>query len=314
MRTAFSVDELIIDNFAGGGGASLGIEMALSRPVDIAINHDAVAVAMHAVNHPGTKHYCENVWDVDPAEACGGRPVGGVWFSPDCKHFSKAKGGKPVEKKIRGLAWVVLRWAAKVRPRIIWLENVEEFITWGPLVKDENGDHYPCPKRKGRTFNAFVNALKRHGYEVEWRELRACDFGAPTIRKRLFLRSEPAGAAAYGYNAGPLWPCDCPGRRVPDRGYRYAHAGPQGAFPCSGVSGLLHYRSGHRRQADHQDRAGRQVREFGVSGRGSCAGYGECPDRYIRDIRKDSGISRRRRDRCITQADPRGASGRIHVA
>lgn len=181
------VTELIIDNFAGGGGASTGIEAATGRSVDIAINHDPVAIAMHHVNHPLTKYLCESVWTVNPVEVCAGRPVGLAWFSPDCTHFSKAKGGKPVKKKIRGLAWVVLRWATSVRPRIIMLENVEEFITWGPLVKKEDGTHYPCPKRKGRTFNVFINALKKQGYNVEWRSLRACDYGAPTIRKRLFL-------------------------------------------------------------------------------------------------------------------------------
>lgn len=183
----FNFDELVIDNFAGGGGASTGIENGLGRPIDFAINHDPGAVAMHEVNHPHTKHLCESVWEVNPRELCAGRSVGLVWFSPDCKHFSKAKGKKPVEKKIRGLAWVVVRWAATVRPRVIMLENVEEFVTWGPLVTHENGDCYPCPKNKGRTFNSFVNALRKHGYEVEWRELRACDYGAPTIRKRLFM-------------------------------------------------------------------------------------------------------------------------------
>lgn len=175
--------ELIIDNFAGGGGASTGIEAAFGRPVDVAINHDPEALAMHAANHPHTAHYCESVWDVNPIEVTRNQPVGLVWLSPDCKHFSKAKGGKPVQKKIRGLAWVALRWAATVRPRAIMLENVEEFITWGPLGPDGR----PCPQRKGKTFAAFVNALKRQGYAVDWKELRACDFGAPTIRKRLFL-------------------------------------------------------------------------------------------------------------------------------
>lgn len=175
--------ELIVDNFAGGGGTSTGLEKAFGRPVDVAINHDPKALAMHRANHPDTKHYCESVWDIDPIEVTGNQPVGLVWLSPDCKHFSKAKGGKPVEKKIRGLAWVALRWAAKVRPRIIMLENVEEFKTWGDL--DANGK--PCPKRKGRTFNCFVNALRRQGYKVDWRELSACDFGSPTIRKRFFL-------------------------------------------------------------------------------------------------------------------------------
>lgn len=175
--------EIIVDNFAGGGGASTGIELATGRSVDIAINHSPAAIAMHRANHPETEHHCESVWDVDPREVTGGRPVGLVWLSPDCKHFSKAKGGKPVEKGIRGLAWVAVRWAATVRPRVIMLENVEEFKTWGPLLKDG----YPDPAQRGRTFNCFVNALRRQGYKVEWRELRACDYGAPTIRKRLFL-------------------------------------------------------------------------------------------------------------------------------
>jgi DNA (cytosine-5)-methyltransferase 1 len=175
--------ELIVDNFAGGGGASTGIEMATGRPVDIAINHDPAAIAMHRANHPDTEHYCESVWDVDPREVTRGRPVALCWLSPDCTHFSKAKGGKPRDKNIRGLAWVALRWAATVRPRVIILENVEEFVTWGPLTPEG----YPDPKQKGRTFRSFVNALRRHGYAVEWRELRACDYGAPTIRKRFFL-------------------------------------------------------------------------------------------------------------------------------
>lgn len=185
-NTAFD-HELIIDNFAGGGGASTGIALAIGRSVDIAINHNPAAIAMHKVNHPSTKHYCESVWDVDPRKAVQGRPVALCWLSPDCKHFSKAKGGKPVEKSIRGLAWIAVRWAATVRPRVIILENVEEFTTWGPLIKGLDGEMYPDPKRKGREFNVFVNALKRQGYQVEWRELRACDYGAPTIRNRLFL-------------------------------------------------------------------------------------------------------------------------------
>lgn len=178
-----TVREIIVDNFAGGGGASTGIEMAIGRSVDIAINHDPVAIAMHKANHPDTEHYCESVWDVDPRAAVKGRMVGLCWLSPDCKHFSKAKGGRPVEKHIRGLAWVALRWAATVKPRVIILENVEEFKTWGPLLKDGK----PDPKQKGREFNAFVNALKRQGYQVDWRELTACDYGAPTSRTRLFL-------------------------------------------------------------------------------------------------------------------------------
>lgn len=181
------MQELIIDNFAGGGGASTGIEQAIGRPIDIAINHDRDAIAMHKVNHPNTKHLNENVWDVDPVAECNGRPVGLAWFSPDCTHFSRAKGAKPVKKKIRGLAWVVLKWAKLVKPRIIMLENVQEFTTWGPLVKDDNGDHYPCPNRKGQHFNTFIKALEKQGYQVEWKTLIASDYGAPTIRKRLFM-------------------------------------------------------------------------------------------------------------------------------
>jgi len=178
--------EMLVVNFAGGGGSCTGIELALGRRVDVAINHDPEAVAMHKANHPETKHYCESVWDVDPREVTQGRPVGLVWLSPDCKHFSKAKGGKPVEKKIRGLAWVTLRWAA-LRARVIMLENVEEFITWGPLVEGADGSMRPDAKQKGREFNVFVNALRRQGYVVEWKVLKACDYGTPTIRKRLFL-------------------------------------------------------------------------------------------------------------------------------
>lgn len=175
--------ELIVDNFAGGGGASTGIELATGVSVDIAINHDPAAIAMHKANHPYTKHYCESVWDVNPIEACQGHPVALAWFSPDCKHFSKAKGGKPKDKNIRGLAWVALRWAGLVRPRIIMLENVEEFKTWGPL----NRNHRPIKSKQGITFKKFIGQLKDLGYQIEYRELVAADFGAPTMRKRFFL-------------------------------------------------------------------------------------------------------------------------------
>lgn len=175
--------ELIVDNFAGGGGASTGIEMATGYSVDIAINHDPEAIKMHKANHPNTKHYCENVWAVDPVKACNGHPVGLAWFSPDCKHFSKAKGGKPKDKNIRGLAWVACRWAGLVRPRVIMLENVEEFKTWGPL----NRGHHPIKEKQGKTFERFVQQLRNLGYEVEFRELIAADYGAPTMRKRFFM-------------------------------------------------------------------------------------------------------------------------------
>lgn len=206
--------EIVVDNFAGGGGASTGIEIAIGRSVDIAINHDPAAIAMHRANHPGTKHYCENVWAVAPVEACDGRSVALAWFSPDCKHHSKAKGGKPVDKNIRGLAWVTLKWAYHVRPRCLMLENVEEFQDWGPL----GADNKPIKERAGETFEGFVLALTTGipcthpafaemcealgisgsdnmtlaltlglGYHVEHQLLRACDYGAPTIRKRFFL-------------------------------------------------------------------------------------------------------------------------------
>ena len=175
--------ELIVDNFAGGGGASTGIELATGYSVDIAINHDPEAIRMHKANHPSTKHYCESVWDVDPVKACEGHPVALAWFSPDCKHFSKAKGGKPKDKNIRGLAWVALRWAGKVRPRVIMLENVEEFKTWGPL----NRNHRPIKSKQGQTYRKFLQQLSDLGYEVQTRELVAADYGAPTMRKRFFL-------------------------------------------------------------------------------------------------------------------------------
>ena len=174
---------LFVDNFAGGGGASTGIELATGYSVDIAINHDPEAIRMHKANHPNTKHYCENVWAVDPVKACGGHPVALAWFSPDCKHFSKAKGGKPKDKNIRGLAWVACRWAGLVRPNVIMLENVEEFKTWGPL----NRRHHPIKSKQGKTFEKFVQQLTDLGYDVEFRELVAADYGAPTMRKRFFM-------------------------------------------------------------------------------------------------------------------------------
>jgi DNA (cytosine-5)-methyltransferase 1 len=176
-------NELVVDLFAGGGGASTGIELAIGRAVDVAINHDAEAISLHTANHPQTQHFCSDVFEVDPVTVTQGQPVGLLWASPDCKHFSKAKGGKPVSKKIRSLAWVVVKWAKAVRPRMIFLENVEEFQTWGPLTTD----NLPDPLRKGDTFRQWKGSLEKLGYVVEHRELRACDYGAPTIRKRLFL-------------------------------------------------------------------------------------------------------------------------------
>lgn len=214
--------ELIVDNFAGGGGASLGIELAVKRPVDIAVNHDPEAVAMHMANHPQTRHYCENVWDVDPVKATGGKPVGLAWFSPDCKHFSKAKGGKPVSKKIRGLAWVVIRWAKAVQPRVIMLENVEEFQDWGPLLEDGT----PCPVRKGLTFRRWKKQLENLGYQVECRELRACDYGAPTIRKRLFVIARRDGLPI-------VWPAPTHGKGL--KPYRTAAECIDWSLPCPSI-------------------------------------------------------------------------------
>lgn len=187
--------EIFVDNFAGGGGASTGIERGIGRYVDVALNHNREALAMHRMNHPQTVHLCEDIFQVDPLAVAAGRPVGGAWFSPDCKHFSKAKGGKPKSKKIRGLAWVVINWVNKVSPRVIFLENVEEFQTWCPLITEKEAKRLGNPKlegspskwRKGWFFRCFIGALRRRGYTVEWKELRACDYGAPTIRKRFFL-------------------------------------------------------------------------------------------------------------------------------
>lgn len=176
------VDEIIVDNFAGGGGASTGIEIATGMAVAIAINHDPAAILMHKTNHPYTEYLQASVWDVDPKAVCRGRPVGLAWFSPDCKHFSKAKGAALVDRKIRGLAWITLRWAATVRPRVIILENVEEFQTWGPVRKGK-----PVKKLAGTTFQKFISQLEALGYTVEFRELVAADFGAPTSRKRFYM-------------------------------------------------------------------------------------------------------------------------------
>lgn len=191
LRTQETLDgEIIVDSFAGGGGASTGIELALGRIVNAAINHDPSAIRMHEANHPYTEHYQASVWDVDPETVCRGRPVALAWFSPDCKHFSKAKGAALVDRKIRGLAWIALRWAAKVRPRVIILENVEEFQTWGPVRKGK-----PVKKLAGTTFQKFVGQLLALGYTVEWRELVAADYGAPTTRRRLVLIARCDGRA-----------------------------------------------------------------------------------------------------------------------
>lgn len=259
LRIELDDDEINVDNFAGGGGASTGLELATGKSPTIAINHCAKAIAVHRANHPTTEHYISDVYEVDPVKACRGRKVGLAWFSPDCKHHSKAKGGKPRDQKVRGLAWVAVRWAAKVAPRIIALENVEEFKDWGPLHREHTGEctgHHRLPRprrtkgagprethgcltqcrmgkpiesRKGETFAAFVRKLERLGYVVEWRLLRACDYGAPTSRRRLFLQARRDGRPI-------TWPAPThgPGRARP---YRTAAEIIDWTIPCPSIFG-----------------------------------------------------------------------------
>lgn len=223
--------ELVVDLFAGGGGASLGMEQALGRPVDIAVNHDRLAVAQHQANHPDTRHFCESVFKVEPARVTGNWPVGLLWASPDCTHHSKAKGGKPVKKQIRGLAWVVVKWARRCRPRCIMLENVEEFRDWGPL--DETGR--PCKRRKGQQFDAWVHQIERLGYRVEYRLLRACDYGAPTIRRRLFLIARRDGRTIQ-WPQPTHGPANSPGvRKGRLKPYRAAAECIDWSIPCPSI-------------------------------------------------------------------------------
>lgn len=186
-----SLKKLIIDSFAGGGGASTGIEMALGRSPDIAINHNPAALALHEANHPNTLHVSENVYRVDPLDYLRGQHIGLAWFSPDCKHFSKAKGGKPVERNIRDLAWIIPGWIERIQKSggsvdVVFMENVEEWKDWGPLIDTPRG-LMPCPYRRGETFEKWKKAIRKLGGKIEFRESRACDYGAPTIRKRLMV-------------------------------------------------------------------------------------------------------------------------------
>lgn len=215
-------DEMTVDNFAGAGGASMGIEAAIGRSVDVAINHDKHSIEMHSLNHPHTRHLQDDVWNVDPIEATAGRSVGLAWFSPDCRHFSRAKGGKPVEKKIRGLAWIVVKWAKKVRPRVIILENVREFQDWGPLTEDMR----PCKDRKGQTFRRWKKQLENLGYSVDHRVLNAADYGAPTHRRRFFLVARRDGMPI-------VWPepSHGPGRKY----YRTAAECIDWTLPCPSI-------------------------------------------------------------------------------
>lgn len=222
------LEEIIVDNFAGGGGASTGIELASGRPVTIAINHDPEAIKMHMANHPYTEHYQASVWDINPVEVCRGRPVGLAWFSPDCKHFSRAKGGKPVSKNIRGLAWIALRWAAKVRPRVIILENVPEFVTWGPVRKGK-----PVKSKSGQTFRKFISQLNDLGYKTEYRKLKACDYGAPTIRERFFLVARCDGQPI-------VFPEPTHGTGKGLKPYRTAAECIDWTIPCKSIFGRKH--------------------------------------------------------------------------
>jgi DNA (cytosine-5)-methyltransferase 1 len=182
---------IIIDSFAGGGGASTGIEQALGRSPDYAINHNAAALALHAVNHPETIHLSENVYKIDPLDHLRGKHIGLAWFSPDCKHFSKAKGGKPVSRNIRDLCWIIPGWIERIQKSggkvdVVMMENVEEFKDYGPLMETATGER-PDPDRKGETYQKWCKKLRQLGAKMESRELRGRDYGAPTIRKRLFI-------------------------------------------------------------------------------------------------------------------------------
>ena len=211
---------LVIDLFAGGGGASVGIEAALLRPVDIAINHDPVALAVHRHNHPSTRHLEANIWEVRPRDATGGAPVDLLWASPDCTHHSRAKGGKPRSKGIRSLAWVVVRWARETQPKVICVENVPEFEGWGPLSPDGK----PNKARSGETFRRWRRDLQKLGYAIDWRVLDASEYGAPTKRRRLFIVARCDGCPivwpepTHGVGLAPLrtaaecidWTLPCP--------------------------------------------------------------------------------------------------------
>ena len=217
---------MIVDLFAGGGGTSVAIENAIGRSPDVAVNHSAEAVLMHRANHPNTRHLCGNVWDYAPQEIAQGRAVELLHASPTCTHFSQAKSG-PLDRaaatKIRALAWVVVRWAREARPRIITVENVSAFEFWGPLTNEGR----PCPKRRGLTFRRWVKALQNEGYRVEWMDLSACDFGAPTTRRRLFVVARCDGLPI-------AWPMPTHGREwlLP---YRTAAECIQWEIPCPSI-------------------------------------------------------------------------------
>ena len=290
---------LIIDSFAGGGGASEGIRAALGRDPDYALNHNPIALAMHRINHPDTHHIEEDVWHTDPLSLCGGRPVGLLWMSPDCKHFSKAKGGKPREKAIRGLAWVGVKWVKSLpkwqRPRLVILENVEEFQDWGPLLDDGQ----PCPLQKGATFREYVRAWEALGAVVEHRELRACDYGAPTIRKRLFMVIRFDGKPIVWpkpTHGGPTNPEVIAGRLKP---WRTAAEIIDWSLPCPSI-----FETSAEIKAKHGIRANRPLADA------TMARIAKGTKRYVLDavkpflVRINHGDSRGRRDRGLDEPMP----------
>ncbi|WP_242883578.1 DNA cytosine methyltransferase [Stenotrophomonas maltophilia] len=253
LKSRLRSDEIVVDLFAGGGGASHAMETALARAVDIAINHNSWAVGLHSANHPFTRHLCQDVWEADPRVECGGRPVGALHASPDCTHFSQAKGGQPRSRATRSLSWVVPRWAGTVRPRIITLENVKQILKWGPLIAKRDkatgrvikldgkvaaaGERVPLDqqflipdkKREGSTWRRFVAVLRALGYQVEWRVLRACDYGAGTTRERLYMVARCDGEAI-------VWPEPTHG---PNRAQPHVSAASSidWSIPCPSIFG-----------------------------------------------------------------------------
>lgn len=251
LKSRLRADEIVVDLFAGGGGASHAMETALARAVDIAINHNPWAVGLHSANHPFTRHLCQDVWEADPRLECGGRPVGALHASPDCTHFSQAKGGQPRSRATRSLSWVVPRWAGTVRPRIITLENVKQILKWGPLIAKRDkatgrvikldgaaaaaGERVPLDqqflipdkRRQGSTWRRFVAVLRALGYQVEWRVLRACDYGAGTTRERLYMIARCDGEAI-------VWPepTHGPGRADP---HVSAASSVDWSIPCPSI-------------------------------------------------------------------------------
>lgn len=293
---------MIIDSFAGGGGASTGIELALGRSPDVAINHSAAALALHAANHPDTLHLDSNIWDVAPREVTKGRPVGLLWASPDCKHFSKAKGGAPKDRNIRDLAWVIVRWMEEVRPDVVAMENVEEFRTWGPL----DNDGQPIPEFIGQTFDDWCRRIRKAGYKMQWQELRACDYGAPTIRKRFFMIARRDGrliAWPKPTHGGPKSPEVKRGKLLP---WRTAAECIDFTLPCPSI-----FDTAPEIMAKHQLRAVRPLKP------NTLARVARGVKRYVLDAGNPFLVSLKgtdRRDMPLTQPHPTVLAGGGHSA